>query len=247
MTIRKQNYGTSGFTLIEFLLGVMIFSIIALSIYGTFSGGINLTRRSDGQNEIYREARWTFEWMAKDLENAVYYDFSKSYPDQAAFVGAEDKISFILPAEDGLRVVSYYLVLPDEGQVFKTVVGSVQKKNTAILSNYREGSSVYYLVREERNFIDFLAGNPEEPDESETLEIIATNVAEDGLRFSYGYAEGEEEKVFSWQEEWSLTYVPSGVRVEIDFLPKNEKANTLTLNRDVLIPSGYWGESGSES
>ena len=145
--MRKNNYG---FTLIEMLLGVIIFSIIAVTVYATFSSGMQLNRRAEHVNTIAREVRWVFDNLTEDLENARFYDFSKSYPDKIAFQGKSDRMDFLLAGPDGLRVVSYYLDEPDFGRVVKTVVGKRVKKLSSVLSNYTEKSNVRFLVRQEK-------------------------------------------------------------------------------------------------
>ena len=116
------------FTLIELLLALIIFSMGALIIYGTFSGGLLISQRSEGQGEVYREARISLELMTKELESMVPYDFTASSPEGTALKGDENKISFIVPTENGLKRISYYLISPEQRQIKTTVLGKTYKK-----------------------------------------------------------------------------------------------------------------------
>jgi len=228
-----------GFTLIELLLGIVIFSIAALTIYATFSAGIAISHRSEKGGEVYREIKMAFNLMTTELENMVPYNFSESYPEQKSFTGAEDKITFILPTAKGLKVVSYSLMDPEESSVTKTLMGQRHSKNVSV-TNSEEINRVKYLVREETDFIDYLQGG----NETET-EILATHVEEDSLKFSYAYLEDEKSENIVWKSEWDSDYVPLGVRVEINFLPSGGQSIPLTKN--ILIPTGYFGVIESQS
>lgn len=224
-----------GFTLIEFLLALSIFAVVAAAIYSTFSGGIRLSRSSQVQNKIYREARWSFEEMSKDLENAIPYDFSGSYPDKRALWGEHRKISFILPTGQGLKVVSYYLEKPEEGSILKTIVGKRHSRNMAVTTQSQSNSRVYYLVKEEMDFVDYLSGGLKA---KSNIEILSTNVKEDGLTFSYGYLQDEQQKNIDWVGEWPESYIPAAVRVNIDFIPDGENTGAMSFRRDIFIPTG---------
>lgn len=225
---------TKAFTLIELLLGLTIFSMIALVIYGTFSGGLLINERSQGQGEVTREARISLELMAKELENMVPYEFSASSAEEIAFKGEENKISFIIPTDNGLKRVSYYLISPEQRQIKTTVMGKTYKKNVSVITKREETSRLKYLVREETDFKS--SGSISE---NTKIEILATHVIEDTLRFSYAYMEDEKSQEITWKNEWNLKDIPLSVRIEINFL-KSSKGD-LPMVKDVLIPSGYFG------
>ncbi len=226
------------FTLIELLLGLTIFSMIALIIYGTFSGGLLINERSEGQGEVTRESKISLELMAKELENMVPYDFSVSSAEETAFKGEENKISFIVPTDNGLKRISYYLLSPEQRQIKTTVMGKTYKKNVSVITKQEETSRLKYLVREEADFKS--SGNSSQDTQ---IEILATHVTEDGLRFSYAYIEDETSQEITWKNEWKLQDIPLSVRIEINFL-KSSKGD-LRVVKDVLIPSGYFGMNES--
>ncbi len=75
--------------MIEALLGLAIFSVIAVTLYSTFWSGIQIDQRLE--DRIYRQASWALEGMARELQNATIYDFSSSYPDINGFLGEKRK------------------------------------------------------------------------------------------------------------------------------------------------------------
>lgn len=230
-----------GFTLLELLLGLSIFSLIALSVYSVFAGGTQLSERSQNQNEVTREARWAFDLMAQDLENMVLYDFSGSYPEQLAFTGSSEKVTFLSATGKGLKFISYYLVEPETDTVFQTLIGETYSKNVQIITSTSEGETLLFLVREENDFVDYLNGETEDT----SIEILSTHVLDGGLQFSFGYVEDEESTTMTWSSDWSDTAIPSNVRISIDFPPLDEDDDVITQVKEVLVPSGYLGKLSS--
>ena len=236
---------TIGFTLIELLLGISIFALVALSLYSTLASGIQLNRRSQNLNKIIQEARWSMEQIVHDLENIVPYDFSNSYPDKAAFTGESDRISFILRTDSGLKVVSYYLYSPGKEEVEMTVIGKTITKNIPLITRREEISEeVSYLIREEQSFIDFL--QPSDQQESD-IEMLSTNIKSKSLKFSYAFlAEESAANNIQWQNQWNQKYIPMGVRVEMTFLWPDNSGKEAFFQKDILIPTGFWGSNKAE-
>ena len=236
------------FTLIELLLGLVIFSFIGLVIYSLLASGIRLSQQFEKENEIYREMRWTVELMAREMENMVYYDFSgsgtepkSSYRDKTAFKGTSDEISFLLDIKNHLKVVQYGLSKPTEGKVYKTIIGSVYRTNVSQTLVLQLNRKIAYLVREEENFADALQENAEQ---NKDFEILSTHLQEGGLKFSYGYYE-KDSTTLSWRTDWDKNYLPKAVRMEFTFVwpdeDKNEKPadnpRLIHLAYDVFIPT----------
>ena len=94
-----------GFTLIEVLMALLIFSIIALTLYSTFSTAILAWRRAKDVNRVYREAKLSLDLISTSLKNAEFFDFSRNYPDLKLFNGEVDKISFYISSDFGLKKI----------------------------------------------------------------------------------------------------------------------------------------------
>jgi prepilin-type N-terminal cleavage/methylation domain-containing protein len=227
----------NGFSLIELLLGVSLFSVVALSAYGTFFAGVKLSRYAREADTSSREIRWAFDLISRELENAVFYDFSGSYPQRSAFEGRGDQITFILAEGNGLKAVSYYLAAPEDGAIHKIIVTERHARNRDVTIRNKQFDRAHYLVRKEMDFVDYL---DETSTVSPSVEIITARVKESGLRFSYGYA-GEDGLI--WKDAWQGGgSIPQAVRVEMDALPAAEQQSPLKVLRDIFIPHGVQGK-----
>ena len=79
------------------------------------------------------------------------------------------------------------------------------------------------------------------PDTGEK-EVLSQHVQEGSLRFSYAYRDEKDPggKII-WKDQWKETFNPAGVRVEIVFINPDNPSQPLTVQRDILIPTGSWG------
>ena len=111
-----------GFTLVEMLVALTIFSIVAVSLHAVLRTGLNTYRAGKEWSEEAGEARAFFYFFSRDLKNALAY--SKELP----FSGKADEIRFMMLTRRGdrgfdeLARVSYRY---DRGKklVIRTVVG----------------------------------------------------------------------------------------------------------------------------
>ena len=243
-----MNNPRRAFTLIELLLALSIFSMVALCVYGTFWAGVRINQRSEGESAAYHQARLALDLMSVDLENTVPYDFTNSYPGKTVFTGENDVVTFLLAAGKGLKVIRYYLDSPPEGSVHKVVVGARHDRNVDTLVDYREQEvRLRNLVREEWDFPEYVSGVIAE---EHAAEVIATDVGENSLKFFYGYllspagGEGNQmDDVYEWREKWTQGDVPLMVRIEVDFFLAGPARRMVTMRKDIFIPHGSWGKA----
>ncbi len=242
-----MNNSRRAFTLVELLLALSIFSMVAVCVYGTFWAGVKLNQRFEGETAAYHQIRLALDLMSVDLENAVFYDFTNSYPREAAFTGEKDVVTFFLATGKGLKVIRYSLESSQGGNVHKVVVGATYERNVNTFVDYRvEEVKLCNLVREEWDFPEYVSGVT---GENHAVEIIADNVGENSLKFFYGYmvspAGGEDSRTddtYEWRAQWTPGDIPLMVRVEMDFLLAGAAQRMITTRKDVLIPQGSWGQ-----
>jgi len=107
----KNKVKIKGFTLIELIIAMLIFSIIAVAIYSTFSTGLIAWRKGEESSRSYQDARLILNRMALELRNAFFYSNIK-------FVGKANELYFAtflpfssLPGIDQLQLyrVAYHL------------------------------------------------------------------------------------------------------------------------------------------
>lgn len=67
----KKN--SRGFTFLELLIAVVIFSIAAIAVYSSFAVGIRAWRRGESDYKIRQEARYAFDLISRELNNAINF------------------------------------------------------------------------------------------------------------------------------------------------------------------------------
>jgi type II secretory pathway component PulJ len=197
-----------GTTLIELLLGLMIFSLISLAVGATLMAGIRLFRQTERSSQIDFQARLLMVRLARDIENMVPYDYSGSYPDRQAFTGGPDGFSFILARDDGLKTVSYSFqsLFPD--RIHTVVMGRKSRKNESLILRHDENALREYLIRREVPLFDHWQGE-------EGTEEIFSDRDRSHFKFSYAFAANENGGL-SWHESWDKKELPRAVRIEMD-------------------------------
>ncbi len=100
-----KNDTVRGFSLIELLLAVLIFSIVAVSVYSAFGAGVFAWRRLGAVTVSYQRVKLAMELLGNELANLI--------PSQKIKLeGEKDKISFLELIEKdsiaGLYKVSFY-------------------------------------------------------------------------------------------------------------------------------------------
>ena len=186
MKAKKMKRNNLAFTLLEVLLGLTIFAVIGVSIYNTFATAIRLNRQADSVTQLYRDGAGTIAQMAKDLESAVAYDFSSSYPEKKMFAGSADSMEFIIPTGKGLAAVKYGLNKPDASKVHTVRIGKRFKKNVSQVVNETQSGEFFDLTYDEWPLADSLSGAADDPGTS-AGEILISAIQEKNVRFSYAY------------------------------------------------------------
>jgi prepilin-type N-terminal cleavage/methylation domain-containing protein len=109
----KRFPDRAGFTLIEVLIAITTFTIIAAAIYSSLSAGLRMWRRSNEMIEGLQSARVFFSLASSDLRNAVIYN-----PEGVNFEGSGSRMVFMSIVTGGgrdrawgseLAKIAYYL------------------------------------------------------------------------------------------------------------------------------------------
>ena len=83
--MKSKDY--QGFTLLELLIAVTIFSIVSIAIYSSFSVGIRAWRKAEESYKVRQEARHALEDIGYELRTAVNFT-------PVPFEGSSDCVSF---------------------------------------------------------------------------------------------------------------------------------------------------------
>ncbi len=232
------------FTLIEILLGLTVFSAIALTVYGAFSTGIRVESRARELHEFCREARLAFDLLPRELENAFLYDFSGSdirppFSNKISFQGKPDRVIFLVSGKDGIKAVEYGLGTPDWGTRRKTIIGLHANALKSVVAHAREEAPDECLLRREIPWPAFVRSSDEGVEE----EIIASGIKKGGLKFFYSAKlkendpHGSDELPFQWQDSWDEPGLPAAVRIAMTFLDRADSRGAgVVLTREMALP-----------
>lgn len=188
----RRRGGDAGFTLLEMVLALVIFGMIAAVVYSAFYFGHRAVVSGERAADDNQRMRLVEEMMGRQIRSAVYYfahhDDEENVP---YFLGAADGMTFVTSAPQsrggtGLAVVTY---------------------------RYADGK---LLVEERTNFRpDDLYDQPADArvDRAVLLEGFSS------FRFEYLPA---EERDLGWVDKWDARDeddLPGVVRVTVDGLP----------------------------
>jgi prepilin-type N-terminal cleavage/methylation domain-containing protein len=233
----KVCRGQNGFTLVEVLLGILIFSMITLSLYSVFAAGVNLNKRTERSLKISREASKIMDRMAGDFGNMAFYDFSGSYPDKKCYLVEQNSFGFLIRTDRGLQAIRYILQPVDLGKVHETLLGRTTKRNVAVTMKYSEPINLMALVREEQELREFLKVGFT----GAIPEVLSRSVLREEMKIYNAAAVKVGERKIPWVGGWTKKSLPRGVRVELTLIAGDPLGKT-TFVRDFFIPTGEWHE-----
>jgi len=207
-----------GFTLLELLIAVTIFSIIALAMYSSFYSGIRILRRTQEIMKFHQEIRLATEEVALDLRNTLlaplYEEAKAAYESEAReeeeeeepiyfFSGDEKSFSFVTLKNEEICIATYYFEAGEKRRFMRII--KYQSKG--------------YISK---------------GDEAETLLADIENI-----EVSYSYESEDEDSPPIWLNIWEQEEkVPLGVKIKFDF----KGLGTLRqFTKTVLVPVGSLG------
>ncbi len=130
--------GASGFTLLEMLIAVSIFAMIATVIFSSFNVGIGAWERGERDSALYQKLRATADLLHREITSAHPYfitpgelDTHKKY---MIFFGASDSLQFVSQSDlhkrtGGLSLLELWV---DEDR------GLMIGEEAALISSYSE-------------------------------------------------------------------------------------------------------------
>ncbi|MDO8535926.1 MAG: prepilin-type N-terminal cleavage/methylation domain-containing protein [Candidatus Omnitrophota bacterium] len=208
-----------GFTFIELIIAVTIFSIIAVSIYSVFRAGVRLWSRTNPLIQANQSTRYFFNTISKDLKNSVSYNavspgvktFGSSDEKKANFEGDEQRISF--------------MTLVD-------VSGPTSPPHTEL-------ARVVYSFDRSKNVVKRAVATKAEglSEDHAKYANILNNIDDKDFGFEYCYkvVSSPKEYEYEWKDTWSdedkdKGKIPRGVRVKAG-----------AYSKTIFIPTGRLG------
>ncbi len=220
----------AGFTLLEILLAIFIFGIIASVIFASYTGSSSIVNDTESQAEIYQKARIAMERILEDLESAYYRPppVDENTADRAPIFLGEDK-TIKAASADTLRFVSTsHLIFSDEEKTAgQTVIEYTVKEN--------DSGDGLALFRADTPTLFY----------SPALEGEGSVLCDDLRSVDFKYYDAGGRKYDSWDdtaEEYGG--LPAMVTVVLEFIDKKEAEKGLEFMVSVIPPMG--GSSGEQ-
>lgn len=229
---RMNSENRGGFTLLEILLAIFIFTIVLSTLYTAYTGTFRNIDETEAQAEIYRMARIALERIVEDLESAYISPWTmgleteEKTPKPAAFVGENTDINE--RHADTLRFNSRAHLVFDEEEKEATVAQIVYDVRQS--EEEEEGFALYRsdtLLFEER------------PGEG-----VGGLVLCDGLHavnFTYYDAEGQQYDRWDSAQEEFKDRLPVMVSIVLEFLDKRNPEAPLKFTTAAVLPMAAEG------
>jgi general secretion pathway protein J len=211
-----------GFTLIEILLAIFIFSIIISALYGSYIATFRVIDTVEKQATAYRQARIAMARITEDLESSYY---SEEVTDGEPFVGSEAEVQGM--RADTLRFISKaHLVFNDE---------DLEAGKARIFYDVREDDNGGGLALYRHDLPDFTAG----PVEGSEGLLLCDNLVE--VRFSYFDSAGNEQSRWDAADTDFLAKtarerIPRMVAITLRFENTSEPQAPYTFMTSVILP-----------
>jgi len=201
-----------GFTLLEILIAIFIFSVVITTIFSTFNAVISRTEVIKNGTGDYEMARTCLNRMVSDL-TAIYVDQKPLYkppdiddgPDPYGFVGKEDSTGGKNFAQLRLASTEH---LSMTGKV-ETGIAEIVYYVTEI--NDSDTGSRYVLKRSDTLYPETRDKDEFEPKDSDPL--LCENL--EALTFIYFDAEGEEHETWDSDSDGVKYATPSAVEIRL--------------------------------
>ncbi len=235
---RRAHSIIKAFTLVELLLALIIFAIIAVSLYSMFSNGLKVHVRAQDIGKTYRQLGLAYDLLENDLQKAINYDFSGSYPDKKSFTGEPNRLQMMVPEDGNLWVIEYFLGRPQSGKVHKTIVGGHVKSPKEVIVSADEDKSTWFLMRKRTPFPSFLAQSDQGSDE----EVIISGLIKDGFALAFGVVSQDPNNLqlvgkVLYKESWVDAGLPQIVKVNVS-IDADGDGKVLQLSRVFDLPIG---------
>ena len=197
-----------GFTLIEMLIVLAMFSLIGLAIFTTLSNGVRIWQRLN-QTIAQEDVNIFFERFARELRNTFEFDTIK-------FQGQADKVVF-----------ASLVTTPGSSQGQRQRQEHEMEMGIGQLT-YSYDKTTGQLIREKRDYSQIYTGD--DGSQRELLKDI------DSLKFIY-YLYDEKKKDYVWQEEYLSEGLPLALRIELEFNDEQKSKSIIRTIEIPVTPS----------
>jgi len=207
-----------GFTLVELLLAIFIFSIVVSTVYGSYRITFGLVNRTEQKLEIAGRAHVVMERITEDISSLVHTDGASLTGEQHENSGMRgDSLSFVSAVHIGLTKKD------DLGGYSLIQYSAEEDEGTGLLNLYRSGSPL-------------LPGTDGDDTEGQKY-LLCDGLKE--IKFSYFNDEGVESEEWRSQEDESAPKnqdFPVMVAIVLQFAESPESEQTSIFTTSVALP-----------
>jgi general secretion pathway protein J len=207
-----------GFTLVELLLAIFIFSIVVSTVYGSYRVTFGLVNRTEQKLAIAGRAHVVLERIVEDISSLVQTDVAGFTGEQHENSGMRgDSLSFVSAVHIGLTKKD------DLGGYSLVQYSAEEDEETGLLNLYRSGSPL-------------LPGT--DGDEIEGQKYLLCDGLKE-VRFSYFNDEGVDSEEWRSQEDESVPEnqnFPVMVVIVLQFAESPESEQTSIFTTSVALP-----------
>jgi type II secretion system protein J len=210
-----------GFTLLELLLAVTIFSVIAVVLIASFNAGIKILRRSEVAMRHHQALRFALDEVALDLRNALLTEL----PEDSGGAETEDEEEGPVNYFKGKRTEFEFITLKD-------VYRDDGPAREVCKARYylKEGGQSAFM----RSISLQSSGYSEGENGGETL---LTGMIS-GMEVAYSYEPADEDGPPEWYDYWELSEaIPAGIKIKFKLKglgPLKEFTKTIFIETGVL-------------
>jgi len=217
-----------GFTLIEVLIAIFMFALVASAIFTVYTGTFRIIDESESRADIYEMAGIALERISEDLESSYLSNMAetpgsdKTHPGMVLFVG--EKTELMGRSGGSLRFLSLaHLSFSEEEPVAKPteivyyVAGNGEE---GLLELYRSDTPLGY----------------ERPDAESGGFLLCEGLSSVG--FTYYDSDGEPHETWDSGEGESKGKLPSRVSISMEFADSTNPDTPYRFVTGVEIPMG---------
>jgi general secretion pathway protein J len=223
----ERTTHSEGFTLLEVLIAMFIFSVVLTTLYTAYTGTFRNIERTESQADLYQMARIVLERMTEDLESVYMVSQKEPSDDEeetdqpARFVGTMSEIEG--RRMDGLRFASKAHIFFD---VEEPYAGTAEIVYYVKENSEEEGRFILYRS-DKANF-----GQSEE--EGTGGWILCDSLH--AIQFTYYDEEGGAHDVWDSTEETFKDKLPSGVSIILELANRTDPEATVKFMTGVTLP-----------
>jgi len=223
MKRRSTIINADGFTLMEILMAMLIFTIVVSMLYLSYTGTVRNMEEVESQSDIYGMARIALERIIDDLESAYVSQNAKSQEDDiqvTGFMGEDSEING--RSADTLRFPSrsHLVFNAEDGDNGATEI-------TYYVTENEEGESLTLYRSDTPKF-------EEGPEEGVGGLVLCDDIY--SINFTYHDENGEVYDKWDSTEEEFKGKLPVMVSIELLFINRSDPESHLRFKTGVALP-----------